>query len=103
MWSSSTPQATRHDRKTAIIGGPTRSPGQIKWSVRMAVEASNMTTTAAAPSSGDVVSAEDQAKFEEAFLSAMPQAAAFMLMTVAQDGIQEMASVGDENSATPDP
>jgi len=69
----------------------------------MAVEASNMTTTAAAPSSGDAVSAEDQAKFEEAFLSAMPQAAAFMLMTVAQDGIQEMASVGDENSATPEP
>jgi hypothetical protein len=69
----------------------------------MAVEASNMTTTAAAPSSGDVVSVEDQAKFEEAFLSAMPQAAAFMLMTVAQDGIQEMASVGDENSATPEP
>jgi hypothetical protein len=69
----------------------------------MAVEASNMTTTAAASSSSDAVSAEDQAKFEEAFLSAMPQAAAFMLMTVAQDGIQEMASVGDENSATPDP
>jgi hypothetical protein len=69
----------------------------------MAVDATNMTIAAAAPSSGDAVSAEDQAKFEEAFLSAMPQAAAFMLMTVAQDGVQEMASVGDENSATPDP
>ena len=70
----------------------------------MAVESSNVTTTtAAATSSGDAVSAEDQAKFEEAFLNAMPQAAAFMLMTVAQDGIQEMASVGDEHSATPEP
>ncbi|MGJ5040616.1 MULTISPECIES: hypothetical protein [unclassified Bradyrhizobium] len=70
----------------------------------MAVEASSMTTAmASASSSSEAVSAEDQAKFEEAFLSAMPQAAAFMLMTVAQDGIQEMASVGDENSATRDP
>jgi hypothetical protein len=33
----------------------------------------------------------------------MPQAASFMLMTVAQDGVQEMASVGDEHDATSEP
>ena len=77
----------------------------------MAVDAIGSATTAAASSnssdtvsnSSDTVSDADWATFEQAFLDAMPQAASFMLMTVAQDGVQEMASVGDEHDATSEP
>jgi hypothetical protein len=70
----------------------------------MAVDAIGSATTAAASSdSSDTASDADWAKFEQAFLDAMPQAASFMMMTVAQDGVQEMASVGDEHDATSEP
>ena len=63
----------------------------------MAVDGIGSATTAATSSSSSAtVSDSDWAKFEQAFADAMPSAATFMIMTIAQDGVQEVASIGDE-------
>jgi hypothetical protein len=51
---------------------------------------------AAGSDSSDTFSEADWAKFEQAFRDAMPSAAVFMLQTVGQDVVQEVASMGDE-------
>jgi len=51
---------------------------------------------AAGSASSDTVSNEDMAKFEQAFLDAVPQAAMFMLQNITGDTLQEVGSIGEE-------
>lgn len=53
---------------------------------------------AAGSDSSGTLSNEDWAKFEQAFLDAMPSAAMFMLQTIASDTVMEVASTGDEQN-----
>jgi hypothetical protein len=86
--------------ETHAAGNSTTTQGAFE----MAVDGVGSATAAAASSnSSDTVSDADWAKFEQAFLDAMPQAASFMLMTIGQDAAQEVASMGDEQDPNSGP
>jgi hypothetical protein len=69
----------------------------------MAVDAVSNAATPAASSSSSNTSASDMSQFEQAFAQYMPQAASFVLMSIAQDAVQEMMQAGDDNANAPGP
>jgi hypothetical protein len=68
----------------------------------MTVSAVNGSSTPAA-ASATAPSSADTTTFDQAFAQYFPAAASFMLMSVAQDAVQEIMQAGDENANAPDP
>jgi hypothetical protein len=69
----------------------------------MAVDVVAAASPATAASTTGTTTAADQAQFDQAFAQYLPAAASFMLMSVAQDAVQEMMQAGDDNADAPDP